>query len=121
LSFSLISLLSHKTARHQKNIQAAKRQPRGRRAETARVTWVARALFSIPPAYAVFAQNRQHLLREQLFNILFFLSYILNLLFNYTNVALKAETIHFSPDFSGTPFTVKSTSETLVSAGAMFK
>lgn len=84
------------------------------------ITWVASPPFFIPSAYTIFAQNRQGLFREQLFSILFFLSYILNLIFNYSNVPLKAEMIHFSLGFSVTPFPVKSTSETLVSTFDVF-
>lgn len=52
--------------------------------------------------------------------ILFFLSYTLNLIFNYSNAALKVEMIHCSLDFSLTPFTVKLSSEMLVSTFDMF-
>lgn len=52
--------------------------------------------------------------------ILFFLSYILNLIFSYSNAALKAEMIHCSLDFSVTPFTIKLSSEMLVSTFDMF-
>lgn len=91
------------------------REPRDGRAPTACIAGAARAPALIPSARAASARNRQHALREQLFNNLSFLSYILNLIFNYSNAALKAEMIHSSTGFSVTPFTVKSASETLAS------
>lgn len=70
-------------------------------------------------AYTRFAQNRQDL-ESSYSTILFFLSYILNLIFNYSNAALKAEMIHYSLDFSLTSFTIKSSSEMLASTFDMF-
>ena len=120
LSFRLISLMSHKTPWHQKNVQTAKGSNRRKGEQRQSASRVACAPFLIPSAYTIFAPNRQGLFREQLFNILFFLSYILNLIFNYSNVALKAEMIHFSLDFSVTPFTIKSAPEMLMSTFDMF-
>lgn len=63
--------------------------------------------------------SRLGLFRKQLFNIL--LSYIPNLIFNYSSFALTAEMICLSVDFPVTPFTVKFTSETLVNTFGVFE